>query len=226
MQRMNAVSKGFDFNILGESYPIPRIETESQTKETILVNATLLFAQKSYAGVSMREIAEATGIKPASLYNHFSSKEILWQEALGHAKALYLLYFSQLDEALAEAETFEELLTTILMEPKQMANVFTCYAFSMIQAEQFRDRDAGEFFTSICLEYSVDFLQQWFEKCIERGLVQSFDSRTVARIIMHAVLIGLNITVQDYLGRNTPYTHDSMFSDLQRFILNAVQQPG
>jgi Transcriptional regulator len=221
---MNAANKSFDFNILGESYPIPRIETESQTKENILVNATLLFAKKGYAAVSMREIADATGIKPASLYNHFTNKEILWQNVLWHAKELYLLYFAHLDETLASAETFEEVLEVIFTEPKRMANVFTCYAFSMTQAEQFRDRAAGDFFTSVCLEYSIDFLQSWLEKCIAKGLVKPFDAKAVAGIIMHSVLIGLSVKVQECMGRNAPYDYNLMFSQLQAFILNAVKK--
>jgi AcrR family transcriptional regulator len=46
--------------------------------------ATELFYEKGYHGTSMREIAAAVGIKPASLYNHFASKqEILFEIAFG-----------------------------------------------------------------------------------------------------------------------------------------------
>ena len=45
------------------------------TKRKILVSAVGLFASKGYTETSVRDIATAVGIKPASLYNHFSSKE-------------------------------------------------------------------------------------------------------------------------------------------------------
>jgi AcrR family transcriptional regulator len=46
--------------------------------------ATELFYEKGYHGTSMREIAAHVGIKPASLYNHFASKQdILYEIAFG-----------------------------------------------------------------------------------------------------------------------------------------------
>jgi AcrR family transcriptional regulator len=44
------------------------------TKERIIDAAVMLFSQKGYDTVSMRDIAREVGIKAASIYNHFSSK--------------------------------------------------------------------------------------------------------------------------------------------------------
>ena len=53
---------------------------ELSTKEKVFEVALDLFAQKGYDAVSMREIAEAVGIKKASLYSHFSSKDDLMEQ--------------------------------------------------------------------------------------------------------------------------------------------------
>lgn len=45
------------------------------TKENIMYQALTLFSDRGYEGVTMRDIASAVGIKAASLYNHFKSKE-------------------------------------------------------------------------------------------------------------------------------------------------------
>ncbi|MBI1180914.1 MAG: TetR family transcriptional regulator [Alphaproteobacteria bacterium] len=55
------------------------------TRERIAVTAARLFSEHGFAGVSMRDIAEAVGVKAASLYNHFDDKESLYFAALAQA---------------------------------------------------------------------------------------------------------------------------------------------
>ncbi|MET7767141.1 TetR/AcrR family transcriptional regulator [Nocardia sp. NPDC005366] len=63
--------------------PVPsaspaRTLTMQSRRETILVEATRLFARKGFAGVSMDDIGASVGIAGPSLYNHFTAKtEIL-----------------------------------------------------------------------------------------------------------------------------------------------------
>ena len=47
-------------------------------REMILQEATALFLQRGYNGVSMREIAEACGLSKAGLYYHFTDKQALF----------------------------------------------------------------------------------------------------------------------------------------------------
>lgn len=44
-------------------------------KEEILKTASILFKEKGYSAVTMRDIAKSMGIKAASLYNHINSKQ-------------------------------------------------------------------------------------------------------------------------------------------------------
>lgn len=46
-------------------------------KEEIIIVASTLFKERGYKAVSMRDIAQAMGIKAASLYNHISGKQEL-----------------------------------------------------------------------------------------------------------------------------------------------------
>ena len=51
-------------------------------RETILNVAMRLFAEKGYAGCSIREICQAAGVTKPVLYYHFHSKENLYQELM------------------------------------------------------------------------------------------------------------------------------------------------
>ena len=54
----------------------------SPRKQEILEAAQQLFSQKGYNAASMRDVAKALDIKPASLYSHYDSKDdILWEIA-------------------------------------------------------------------------------------------------------------------------------------------------
>lgn len=48
---------------------------EETRKQQIVNTAAMLFKEKGYSAVTMRDIAKAMGIKASSLYNHISSKQ-------------------------------------------------------------------------------------------------------------------------------------------------------
>jgi AcrR family transcriptional regulator len=62
----------------------PEQSGEKTTKERIFEVALDLFAQKGFDAVSMREIAQAVGIKKASLYSHFSGKDELLEQLFNY----------------------------------------------------------------------------------------------------------------------------------------------
>jgi TetR/AcrR family transcriptional regulator, transcriptional repressor for nem operon len=55
----------------------------NDTKEHILNTSLLLFLQKSYRDVTMREIVEKTGLSKGAFYHYFVSKEELFKEIAG-----------------------------------------------------------------------------------------------------------------------------------------------
>ena len=54
------------------------------TRRRIVETAAPLFNQRGFAGCSMQDIMEATGLKKGGLYRHFSSKEELAAEAFAY----------------------------------------------------------------------------------------------------------------------------------------------
>ncbi len=55
----------------------------NKTKEHILKTSLLLFLQKSYKEVTMREIVTKTGLSKGAFYHYFTSKEDLFREIVG-----------------------------------------------------------------------------------------------------------------------------------------------
>jgi AcrR family transcriptional regulator len=64
------------------------------TKQKIMDAALILFRSQGYHGTSMRQIANAAGIVPGALYNHFAGKQDLY---------LALLHDANIYAALADA---------------------------------------------------------------------------------------------------------------------------
>ncbi len=51
-------------------------------KDEIVVEATKLFAERGYEGASMGDLADRVGLRKASLFHHFPSKEVLYSTVL------------------------------------------------------------------------------------------------------------------------------------------------
>ena len=56
--------------------------TSASTSERILDAAEFHFSARGFAGAGMREIAASVDLNPASLYNHFPSKQVLYEKVL------------------------------------------------------------------------------------------------------------------------------------------------
>ena len=84
---------------------------DDNTKQRILDAAYELFVEKGYRGSSMRDIAENAGIKAGSIYNHFKTKENIFEAVFVEKHPLFRI-LTILDEV--EGETAEELLTNAI----------------------------------------------------------------------------------------------------------------
>lgn len=77
--------------------------TMLHTKERILHHAASLFAEGGYDSVSVKTIACAAGIKPASIYNHYDGKEAILE-------AIYRIFESRIFECRMTPEEYEPII--------------------------------------------------------------------------------------------------------------------
>ncbi len=71
----------------------------NETRERILDEAEVLFANSGFAGTSVRDIATGAGLTPASLYNHFSSKDALYRAVLSRGVEPLIERLGELSES-------------------------------------------------------------------------------------------------------------------------------
>ena len=74
----------------------------AERKASILAVAKVLFADKGFHGVSVDEIAKRLGVSPAVLYQHFPSKEALYEAALTSISEVRESYVNAIIEELSD----------------------------------------------------------------------------------------------------------------------------
>jgi TetR/AcrR family transcriptional regulator len=62
---------------------------EVPSRDKILDAAELLFARRGFAGVGLREVAEASGLGKSSLFHHFRSKTELYAAVVGRILKIF-----------------------------------------------------------------------------------------------------------------------------------------
>lgn len=88
-----------------------REEPQASRRDAILAAAARYFAEQGYHSAGMRGIADSVGIKGASLYNHFGSKEeILYAIALKMTRVPVEEHLVVLDAAGGPAERLSALV--------------------------------------------------------------------------------------------------------------------
>ncbi|MDR1181387.1 MAG: TetR/AcrR family transcriptional regulator [Bacteroidales bacterium] len=95
------------------------------TKEHIVKTAFLLFLQKSYKAVTLKDIISTTGLSNGAFYHHFKSKEQLFKEVVETylfqlGRRIYEYYpkdslWDFIQDTLSEAEGFYKKIDVFLM---------------------------------------------------------------------------------------------------------------
>lgn len=115
------------------------LQQKANTKRPEIVQAaTSLFAARGIDGVSMRDIAEAAGVREAAIYRHFASKEEL-------AREIFLSWYSwhcrQVHQIVTGAEDLKEKLRNIIQQEFTVAERYP-EAFLYFCANELKFRSA------------------------------------------------------------------------------------
>jgi len=154
------------------------------TRDTILREALDLFSVKGYDAVSVRDIAQAVGIRQSSLYNHFGSKQEIFDCLLEEYTDRWESIFRQLGLA-EQGKPMAVDVETVGMYRHMTAQAFRMLAGTLFDAymtdeinvkmrrmltlEQYRDERIGKLFRKVSFDDSLAFQAGLFEALMEQG---------------------------------------------------------
>ncbi len=153
-----------------------------ETTRQILDISADLFARNGYDGVSVRTIAEKTGIKESSLYNHFKSKADILE-------TLFNEFIKYVPETRPSDEEIDKML--MLMEPEEVFKSIlfhvgksVCGTLSntamIINYENYRNPRAAEMYYRYVVKEPADYYERLINKMIKRKMIKPVDARIIA----------------------------------------------
>lgn len=177
------------------------------TKDKLFDMAVELFASNGYENVSIRDIASAIGIKGASLYNHFASKEELLEEIFNYFEKHYFDNTASLEEAdeVLRNGTPEEIINIIMWNFFGLPDdvYFNLVRISKIIYARFLiDDHANRIFLNVmCARNGEDMLGK-FKKLVEYGrLPADFNIESLSEILLYThLMIGIVGVAQIFKG--------------------------
>ncbi len=161
----------------------------SLTKDKILKTAIMLFSDKGYDKVSMRDIAAEVGIKAASIYNHFSSKHDI-------LRRIYQFYAEQqrmaappLEKLLRMAETEHPYKTLMELnyqyppEAEQMMEQALIISSKHINGDD--DGESERFIRNYLFDTFMELVVPVLKRMIELGKIEPLNVESFAYILTY-----------------------------------------
>ena len=173
------------------------------TKRKILDHALELFSAKGYDSVSVGEIAEAVGIKAPSLYNHFPSKQAIFNAIIESTSAQYEADTDKINihvqDVKQDIPVFTEITEEALFEKVRQIFEYSLHQDTisrfrrMMTLAQFRSSELADFYTKRYVERVLDYHADIFRALIAAGEITAEDPDALAMLYVAPVvtLIGI-----------------------------------
>ncbi len=160
------------------------------TREIILEKALRLFATHGYQGVYVGQIADEVGIKAPSLYNHFKSKQEIFDAILEEMKARYWKQAASLQMDGADAEKdhplFSDISEVTLVDMSKnlflyfLQDEFVCNFRKMLTLEQYKSEELAMFYTKQYVDDPIAYQSMLFALLSETNTLISENAKIMA----------------------------------------------
>ena len=151
------------------------------TKERILDEALILFAQNGYKGTNLRDLAARLELSKSALYKHYDSKEAIWNALLDKMEAYYAQRFGSMDNLPKAPDSLEEFIQMSMgMIRFTVHDPQIILTRKLLLTEQFHDDRVCKLATKHFLEGTANIYAKVFEAMMDKGLLNKQDPAMLA----------------------------------------------
>ena len=171
---------------------------QENTKQKILDKALELFSAQGYDSVGVGEIAKAVGIKAPSLYNHFPSKQAIFDAIVESTAARYEADTDQfsihVQNVGKDIPSFAGITEETLFEKVRQIFEYSLHNDSisrfrrMMTIEQFRSPELADLYSRRYVERVLDYHAGIFQALIAAGEIAEADPETLAMMYVAPVV--------------------------------------
>jgi len=186
-----------------------KVETR---KEEIIKTAAILFKERGFSAVTMRDIAKAMGIKAASLYNHINSKqEILSNIIISLAEAFtegmhYIKHAN--NSSIDKLNSIVELHVNITSK--------NAYGMASLNNDWMHLKDNLDYYLKLRLDYEDNFRQ-----IIEQGIAKVELENSNAEVMLFSILSTLR-SLYIWIPNKEDLNPKQLTSDLSQILLTGI----
>ncbi|RMB62890.1 TetR/AcrR family transcriptional regulator [Dokdonia sinensis] len=183
-------------------------------KAEILQTAALLFKQKGYSAVTMRDLADAVGIKAASLYNHINSKQQILSEIIF---AIAEDFTEGIEEIVAQETNAQAKLKAVVAQHITLT-ADNPYGMAALNNDWMHLEDRLEYYLKLRNQY-----EKRFREIVLNGQ-QSGQLKNVSHeILLFSVLSTLR-NLYLWIPRKADLQKEKLIDDLSEILLQGVVQ--
>lgn len=154
---------------------------ENATKDRILNEALVMFAENGYNGTNLRDLAARLGLSKSALYKHYDSKKDIWNALLDKMEAYYAQRFGSMNNLPQTPDSLEELFQmTMGMISFTVHDPQIILTRKLLTTEQFHDERVCKLATKHFLEGTANIFTALFEKMMHSGLLKKADPAMLA----------------------------------------------
>ena len=176
---------------------------QEDTKKRILEKALELFSAQGYDAVSVGEIAKAAGIKAPSLYNHFPSKQAIFDAIVENTAAQYETDTGKIHIHVQDVEqdipAFAEITEEALFEKVRQIFEYSLHNEvisrfrRMMTIEQFRSTQLAALYSKRYVDRMLVYHANIFRSLIAAGEIRKEDPEVLAMMYVAPVLTLIGI---------------------------------